>query len=245
MAYVDRQGAHGEHRGEFESRGLAYRAAHANCDVDVGESERRTGCEEHGHGNLGTRRTHADESCEGHASFALRGQLSGHRRHWAIHAGEYMRETTLDPQTSLLIEVSDVTRAMPPPRGIRTMLRRPATVVAVAHPRAPDHDLARDVLCGHGVISRHSGVIQRGDGDVDAVKWASDEDTVAARLAKLVKGHLGERQCLRHAVRSREGRGGQEGRSALKEFDRHRSAGDEEEVQSSQCLPTTLVQRIT
>ena len=88
-------------------------------------------------------------------------------------------------------------------------------------------------------------MIQRGDCDVDAVKWASDKDTVAARLAKLVKGHLGERQCLRHAVRSREGRGGEEGRSALKEFDRHGSAGDEEEVQSGQCRPTTLVQRIT
>ena len=112
-----------------------------------------------------------------------------------------MRKTPLDPQATLGIELTDISRRVITLAAHRLSRRIPQHEVAVANVRGTDHNLADNTgLCGHGGGCAAVGLKRRNR------KLHARDGRAHAHTAALARGfdsfkvNCGDRKALGHAV---------------------------------------------
>ena len=108
----------------------------------------------------------------------------------------------LDPQPPFLVQVPDVTAAVPVQRLLAPVLGHPELVVGVLRVRGPDAHLTHDLGLGRQRAGGVPEVVERAYLDQDLGDRGPDADAVA-RAGRLDPGRrdVGDRQHFGHAVR--------------------------------------------
>ncbi len=114
MPYVDGEFAHREDGGNVHARLVAHGCANALSEICVRKSEGRPRGEQHDDGHLYAGRSYTHECRQRRSGRALRRQLGGHRRDGPIRTGQHVRQAPLHPQSPPIIQMPDVTGAVPP-----------------------------------------------------------------------------------------------------------------------------------
>jgi hypothetical protein len=177
----------------------------SHCSDTIGKTDRRNAHADRSdhdyHRLLDATGSHT-YTCSTHNVWHLKDPLFGSdRRDGSGRGDNHVRETTLNPEASRLIQMTNVPSPMPTYRLSRRVLSDPKVVIALLCMRGTNHDLAGDAWRGRELFTRTTGCIERGDCDFDTVNRSSHKYAVADPCYfDLVQRHVTDGQHFGHAI---------------------------------------------